>query len=612
MDLFSVLLSNAVAASILAAFVAVVCAVVRRPAFASRAWLIVLVKLLVPPIVAVPIMWRTAATLETAEQLDDDGSSTDYVSRTDELNGDAPLLYESTLHDSEPRPTDSTSFKTTTGPRVQVPLPDLMATPDIPESPPNVRTRRLNRSDVRTMAIFIWASGAAVYWLLAAVRTARFRRLLRRAQSPTEDDIALAQDVTSRLGLRTCPPILFVCADVSPMVWSSFSGPRVLLPRVLWQRLNHEQRRAVLAHEFAHIRRGDIWVRWLELLTLGLYWWLPVAWLARRQLRTAEEACCDAWVVWALPGQAPAYAQALVETAASVSAAGAVPLASRNSVRLSSLKRRLTMILQNPPAHRLRWPLALALAAFAFALLPWRPTLAEAQPPAPAGTKRPVSTKPSDPTATSAPKTPASSAPQAKPKFDTGGQWPATVEVLFLEEEVALLEAQLQTRRALYRGAEIELQSQTAHRDEVKRFATQAELLKAETSIEKARVNLDVKAAELKEHELKLTFAKRRLARAQAPVDKSTGAAAIKPDAGSSAADQDRLLALKVKDFEAKVRDLDAACRNIEEDIKRLQAQLTDLQNQRKEIEAQRRSAADRLLELRGFKSKGAEKKPSR
>ena len=88
----------------------------------------------------------------------------------------------------------------------------------------------------------------------------------------------------------------------------------MLLPAALWQRLNEKQRDSLLLHELAHLRRRDHWVRALELVVLGLYWWCPLAWWAQRELREAEEECCDAWVMWLLPQAGRAYATALVET----------------------------------------------------------------------------------------------------------------------------------------------------------------------------------------------------------------------------------------------------------------------------------------------------------
>ena len=93
----------------------------------------------------------------------------------------------------------------------------------------------------------------------------------------------------------------------------------MVLPEWLWSDLDGSQREAVLGHEFAHLRRRDHWVRRLEALVLGLYWWDPVAWWARREVERAEEPCCDAWVTWAFPGPARSYAEALIKSAAFLS-----------------------------------------------------------------------------------------------------------------------------------------------------------------------------------------------------------------------------------------------------------------------------------------------------
>src|SRR5207245_2040258 len=117
-----------------------------------------------------------------------------------------------------------------------------------------------------------------------------------------------------RLGLSRPPRVWLLPGAVSPMLWTFGRRPRLLVPTALWVRLDEDQRTTLLVHEMAHLRRRDHWVRSLELLATSLYWWHPVVWLARRELREAEEQCCDAWVVRVLPGSAHAYARALVET----------------------------------------------------------------------------------------------------------------------------------------------------------------------------------------------------------------------------------------------------------------------------------------------------------
>jgi hypothetical protein len=127
----------------------------------------------------------------------------------------------------------------------------------------------------------------------------------------------------------------------------------------------------VLAHELAHFRRRDHWVRWFEALVLGIYWWHPVAWIARRQLQRAEEECCDAWVVWVLPDAATVYARTILETVdflttdyrpSPVLASGLGPV--------HYLERRFEMILHTRPSHRVGLVAKCVLLLLALGVLP--------------------------------------------------------------------------------------------------------------------------------------------------------------------------------------------------------------------------------------------------
>jgi hypothetical protein len=162
-------------------------------------------------------------------------------------------------------------------------------------------------------------------------------------------------------------------------VWAAGGAARLLVPAELLGQLSHEGGNTLLAHELAHVKRRDHWVRWLEVLVLGLYWWHPAVWYARRELREAEEQCCDAWVVATLPGAGRAYATALVDTLDFLSAArtAAPPLASGVG-QVADLKRRLTMIMRGDTPRSLTWPGCLAVLGLG-ALLPLFPSWAHAQ-----------------------------------------------------------------------------------------------------------------------------------------------------------------------------------------------------------------------------------------
>ncbi len=165
------------------------------------------------------------------------------------------------------------------------------------------------------------------------------------------------------------------------MLFAAGGAPRLLVPADLLGQVHDDQLDTLLLHELAHLRRRDHWVRGLEFLAMGLYWWNPVVWWARRELREAEEQCCDAWVVSVLSGSRRAYAEALVETLDFLSQApSAPPLLASGIGHVTDLKRRLTMILSGTTQRALTWRGALTMLGLT-ALLPLLPAWVRAEEP---------------------------------------------------------------------------------------------------------------------------------------------------------------------------------------------------------------------------------------
>ncbi len=131
------------------------------------------------------------------------------------------------------------------------------------------------------------------------------------------------------------------------------------------------------------LARGDDRVRWLEQAITALYWWLPTVWWARAALREAEERCCDAWVVWGLPGASRAYAETLIETVDFLGTAATgpvVPASASGFGRVHNLKRRVTMLMQGKTQRRLSAHGRLLVLAVAAVLLPTVPTWGQKPP----------------------------------------------------------------------------------------------------------------------------------------------------------------------------------------------------------------------------------------
>jgi hypothetical protein len=76
--------------------------------------------------------------------------------------------------------------------------------------------------------------------------------------------------------------------------------------------LEASERRALILHELAHIRRKDQLIRWLESLACILFFFFPpVRWVCRRVEHFTEMAC-DRWAVAVSRVEPQAYAEALV------------------------------------------------------------------------------------------------------------------------------------------------------------------------------------------------------------------------------------------------------------------------------------------------------------
>lgn len=140
--------------------------------------------------------------------------------------------------------------------------------------------------------------------------------------------------------------------------------PTVLLPSDAGEWTTGE-RRAALAHEFAHVRRGDGWTLLLAAVATAVHWPNPLVWLAARRLRAVSEEACDEAVLAA--GVAPeAYAEVLVRLARRGHGEGAPRLAV-GATDARGLGRRVEALLRG--GHRRPRPVEAALLMGLLAVL---------------------------------------------------------------------------------------------------------------------------------------------------------------------------------------------------------------------------------------------------
>jgi hypothetical protein len=152
-----------------------------------------------------------------------------------------------------------------------------------------------------------------------------------------------------------------------PMTWG-LQRPVVLLPAsaVRWPLA---QRRSVLLHELAHVRRRDAAALLVAHAACILHWFDPLVWLAARRLRDEAELACDDLVL--LAGSRPSlYAGHLLEVARALRAALPSPALTLPMARRARLSTRIAAILdearERGPA---RTPVLAATGVAALALV---------------------------------------------------------------------------------------------------------------------------------------------------------------------------------------------------------------------------------------------------
>jgi len=250
--------------------------------------------------------------------------------------------------------------------------------------------------------LLAWGMGAALTLASTALGLVSLWRLGRSA-SPVDDDraIRILGQLACQLGLARAVRLVRTDKRAMPMTWGVLR-PVILLPDDA-RSWTEDRLRAVLAHELAHVTRGDCLTRLFARMVRALYWFNPLAWVAESRIRAEQECASDDLALSAGVGPCE-YAEHLLavtmgHSAGAVGSAVALALAMATPNRIES---RLRSILDSacdrrPASRRQAWLTIVAASVVAFPLAIGRleaaaPTTAADEPAA----KKEASQQPGD------------------------------------------------------------------------------------------------------------------------------------------------------------------------------------------------------------------------
>jgi uncharacterized surface protein with fasciclin (FAS1) repeats/formylglycine-generating enzyme required for sulfatase activity/beta-lactamase regulating signal transducer with metallopeptidase domain len=365
----------------------------RYPSLAHFAWVVVMVRLVMPPIAALPWLSVSIPLLPSTATPADHGYGQGAQVATSERNGSAACATASSPEfavavdhqdralplqegpaGSVPRMSSGGDSSAADAPRLAV--DGLVAEPSAIDQPGasadvEVRTASYVVVDPWMLVGAVWLGGTVLIIAISAVRIMRFRSGLLSQCEPAEQAVhRLARSVADELGMRHEIIVRTTRTDAVPFVWSGLGGPVVVIPSVLISSADEGSLRLILMHELAHIRRRDHWVRWLDWSVVAWLWWNPLAWIARRGLRSSEELACDALVMRTCGAAPREYGACLV--AAAESLAGSAFRAPAQACTMGdggSLEQRIRIIMSGSLQRRPSLPLRVVTAGLAAACL---------------------------------------------------------------------------------------------------------------------------------------------------------------------------------------------------------------------------------------------------
>jgi beta-lactamase regulating signal transducer with metallopeptidase domain len=318
-------------AALLAVIIGVLCLFGRRwltPGRRSILWMLVFVRLVIP--------FGPASTFSLGNVV-----SRSFATRPADVN---PVETTHPGHKTAPA-----------RPEIQVESGPERVAPTIETAPARVRTETAEASSrwsARDACIAIWLIVAAFFLGRLGRLKMKLSRYLSRLEAIRQGElIRLAASAAADARLSRVPRLLWGSPQCGPAVCGWLS-PVLILPSDS-PILQSPQLRAVLLHEFRHIRTADTLLTWVPRLLCAMFWFNPLLWYAGRKWHEERELSCDEWVLRQIGrDQRRSYLETLVAIATRSSRIAAFELAASIVSSYTILERRIVAMKRFHPPTR--------------------------------------------------------------------------------------------------------------------------------------------------------------------------------------------------------------------------------------------------------------------
>ena len=160
---------------------------------------------------------------------------------------------------------------------------------------PDIQKRARSSFSLMQALSYLWAAGTIclLIWQLTGFFYCK-RRILKRGKA-VENLTLLEQmfELREELGIRKHVELLIYENASSPMI-IGFLRPVLVLPE---DEYTSNESYYILKHELIHLRRHDVLIKFLLMLSRDIHWFNPVVYLMQREAVVDMELACDEAVV---------------------------------------------------------------------------------------------------------------------------------------------------------------------------------------------------------------------------------------------------------------------------------------------------------------------------
>lgn len=217
-------------------------------------------------------------------------------------------------------------------------------------------------TDFWQLAGILWIIGAVISFLIKIKDYRKFTNYVKKDWIQVLDSHVLdaEENVCRRLHMGK-PPKVFETGAISGPITIGLFHPVIVLPKEKGEII---QLPMIFHHELVHVKRKDLWYKWIYQILLCIHWFNPMLYLIGRRLNTDCELSCDEAVLACLTKDGKkAYGNILLDAAqTSLSVSRRIPAITLLE-RKQDLKERLKGILQYKEKSGFKVLLSVFLAA---------------------------------------------------------------------------------------------------------------------------------------------------------------------------------------------------------------------------------------------------------